>query len=124
MKKISIVTPTYNEEDNIQLLCDNIKKEFSKLNFDYEHIVIDNNSKDQTVSILRNICKKEKNLKVIVNNKKKYDITSPFYGLLQSSGDATILIASDFQDPIELIPQLIKKWEEDNKVVFASKKSF
>ena len=80
MKKILIVTPTYNEEDNIQLLCDNIKKEFSKLNFDYEHIVIDNNSKDQTVSILRNICKKDKNLKVIVNKKNYGHITSPFYG--------------------------------------------
>lgn len=121
MKKISIVTPTYNEEDNIQLICDNIKNEFSKLNFDYEHIVIDNNSTDQTVSILRNICKKDKNLKVIVNNKNYGHITSPFYGLLQSSGDATILMASDFQDPIELIPQLIKKWEENNKVVLLQK---
>ena len=61
MKKISIVTPTYNEEKNIELLCEKIKKELSKINYDYEHIVIDNNSNDKTVPILREICKIDKN---------------------------------------------------------------
>ena len=112
MKKISIVTPTYNEEENIELLCKKIANEFSKMNYDYEHIIIDNCSTDNTVSILRNICKNDKNVKVILNNKNYGHITSPFYAMLQSSGDATILINADFQDPIELIPKLIKKWEE------------
>ena len=123
MKKISIITPTYNEEENIALLCEKINKELSKLNYTYEHIVIDNSSTDNTVSILRNICKKDKNVKVIVNNKNYGHITSPFYGMLQSSGDAAILINSDFQDPIELIPELIKKWEKNKKVILLQKKT-
>jgi len=121
MEKISIVTPTFNEEDNILLLCQKIKNEFSKLNYDYEHIVIDNNSTDKTISILRNICSQDKNVKVIINNKNYGHITSPFYGLLQSSGNATIFIASDFQDPVELIPELINKWKDNHKVVLLQK---
>ena len=121
MEKISIVTPTFNEEDNILLLCKKIKNEFSKLNYDYEHIVIDNNSTDKTISILRNICSQDKNVKVIINNKNYGHITSPFYGLLQSSGNATIFIASDFQDPVELIPELINKWKDNHKVVLLQK---
>ena len=113
MKFLSIVTPTYNEEENIELLCKKYFFELSKLNYDYEHIVIDNNSNDNTVSILREICKNDKNVKVIVNNKNYGHITSPYYGMLQSTGDATILIYADFQDPIELIPKLIKRWEEN-----------
>ena len=123
MKKISIVTPTYNEEKNIELLCEKIKKELSKINYDYEHIVIDNNSNDKTVPILREICKIDKNLKVIINNKNYGHTNSPFYGILQSSGDATILISADFQDPIELIPKLISEWEKNKKVVLLQKKS-
>ena len=123
MKKISIVTPTYNEEENIELLCKKVGKEFTKLNYEYEHIVIDNNSSDNTVTILRDICKNDKNVKVIVNNKNYGHITSPYYAMLQSSGDATILINADFQDPVELIPELIKKWEENKKVILLQKKT-
>ena len=123
MKKISIVTPTYNEAENIALLCKKIKEEFSKINYTYEHIIIDNNSNDQTVPILREICKIDKNVKVIINNKNYGHITSPFHGILQSTGDAVILIASDFQDPVELIPELILKWEENHKVVLLQKKT-
>jgi len=123
MKKISIVTPAYNEEENIELLCKKVSNELSKLNYNYEHIIIDNCSTDNTVSILRNICQKDKNVKVIVNNKNYGHITSPFHGLLQSSGDATILINADFQDPVELIPELIKKWEEKKKVILLQKKT-
>ena len=123
MKKISVITPTYNEEENVELLCKKIKEEFLKINYEYEHIIIDNNSNDKTIPILRSICKNDKNVKVIINNKNYGHITSPYYALMQSSGDASILIASDFQDPIELIPQLIKKWEENHKVVLLQKKS-
>ncbi len=123
MKKISIVTPTYNEEENIELLCEKVGNEFKKISYDYEHIIIDNNSTDKTVSILRNICKNDKNVKVILNNKNYGHITSPFYGMLQSSGDATILITADFQDPVELIPEMIKKWENNKKVVLLQKKT-
>lgn len=123
MKKISIITPTYNEEENIELLCKEVSSELSKINYDYEHIIIDNNSADRTIPILRNICKNDKNVKVILNNKNYGHINSPFYALLQSSGDATILINADFQDPINLIPKMIKKWEDGRKVVLLQKKS-
>mgnify|MGYP000589443444 CR=1 FL=1 len=105
MNKISIVTPTYNEEGNIEKLCLDIKQEMKKINLDYEHIVIDNSSTDKTIEILRKICRNDKNVKVIINSKNFGHIRSPYYGLLQSSGDACILMASDFQDPIDLIPK-------------------
>ena len=123
MKKISIVTPTYNEEENIELLCEKIKNEFVQLKYEYEHIVIDNNSTDNTIPILRRICENDKNVKVIINNKNYGHINSPFYGILQSSGDATILFASDFQDPIELIPKLINEWENNQKIVLLQKRT-
>jgi glycosyltransferase involved in cell wall biosynthesis len=122
-KKISIVTPTFNEEQNIRLLCDNIKIEFSKLDYDYEHIVIDNNSTDNTVPILRKICMNDKNLKVIVNNKNYGHLKSPFYGLMQASGDAVIIISSDLQDPIDIIPKLLQLWKKGHKVVLCQKTS-
>ena len=123
MKKISIVTPTYNEEENIELLCEKIKNQFIQLKYEYEHIVIDNNSTDNTIPILRRICENDKNVKVIINNKNYGHINSPFYGILQSSGDATILIASDFQDPIELIPKLINEWENNQKIALLQKRT-
>ncbi len=119
--KISIVTPTFNEIDNIEKLCLEIKKEFEKNKYDYEHIVIDNNSNDGTIEKLRQIAKEDKKLKVIINTKNFGHIKSPFHGLLQSSGDATILMASDFQDPIEMIPNYIDEWKKGKKIVLGEK---
>lgn len=116
--KISIVTPTFNEEKNIEKISNDISIEMKKLDIDYEHIIIDNNSTDQTQSIIRQICKKDKKIKAIFNLKNFGHTRSPYYGILQSSGDATIYMAADFQDPIELIPDLIKKWTSGSKVVF------
>jgi len=121
MTKISIVTPTYNEEGNIQKLCDEIKSEMEKLDLDYEHIIIDNASKDNTVKILKQICKENKKIKVIINSKNYGHIRSPFYGILQSTGDACILMASDFQDPVSLISKYIDKWKNGGKIVLGEK---
>ena len=121
MKKISIVTPTYNEEENIEKLCGEIKKEFAKLNYNYEHIVIDNCSTDKTIDILRDITSKDQNVKVIINARNYGHIKSPYYGILQSSGDACILMVSDFQEPIDLISQYIKKWEQGSKIILCQK---
>jgi glycosyltransferase involved in cell wall biosynthesis len=119
MKKlISIITPTYNEELNIKNLCDSISLHMTKLNFDYEHIVIDNASDDNTQNIIRLICKDDKKVKAIFNEKNFGHIRSPYHALFQAKGDAVILIASDFQDPIELIPKLISKWVNGSQVVF------
>jgi len=121
MTKISIVTPTYNEEENIEKLCSEIRSEMKKIEIDYEHIVIDNSSTDKTVEILRKICKNDKNVKVIINSKNFGHIRSPYYGLLQSSGDACILMASDFQDPVDMIAKYVDEWKKGSKIVLGKK---
>jgi glycosyltransferase involved in cell wall biosynthesis len=122
-KLISIVTPTFNEEGNIEKLCGSISKEMSKTNFDYEHIVIDNSSTDNTIKILKELSKKSKKLKVIINKKNFGHIRSPMHGMFQASGDAVILMMSDLQDPIELITKYIEEWENGSKVVMGQKDS-
>ena len=121
MKKISIVTPTFNEEENIERLCKEIKREAESLNYEYEHIVIDNCSTDKTVDKLREISSKDKNVKVIINSRNYGHLKSPFHGILQASGDACILMVSDFQEPINLIPQYVKKWENGAKIILGEK---
>ena len=120
-KKISIVTPTFNEELNIEKLCDLISEEMKKLNYEYEHIVIDNSSTDSTVSILRKKALIDKNLKVIINSRNFGHIKSPVHGILQASGEAVILMTSDFQDPVSLISIYLKEWEKGHRVVMAQK---
>ena len=121
MKKISIVTPTFNEEENIKRLCSEIKVEVESLNYDYEHIIIDNSSSDKTIDILREIAAKDKNVKIIINSRNYGHIKSPFYGVMQANGDACILMVSDFQEPIYLISKYIKKWENGAKIVLGQK---
>ena len=118
---ISVVTPTYNERDNIEPLYIEIKNIFKKINLDYEHIVIDNCSTDGTVEILKKIAKNDKNFKVILNQSNFGHIRSPFHGLINSSGDATIIMCSDFQHPPKLIEEYIKKWKMGSKVILGQK---
>ena len=122
-KKISIVTPTFNEETNIERLSIEIEKEMNLLNYDYEHIIIDNCSTDNTQKIISSLCAKNQKIKAIFNKKNYGHIKSPFYGLMQAEGDAVILLASDFQDPIELIPKLIEKWKNGSEVVMLQRKT-
>ncbi|MDR2598866.1 MAG: glycosyltransferase family 2 protein [Oscillospiraceae bacterium] len=120
MKKISIVIPTYNEEENVQPLSAEIVKIFHEQlhnMYKYEIIFIDNNSIDKTRDIIRLICADNPNIKAIFNEKNFGQFNSPYYGLLQSTGDCTMLICADFQDPIELIPEFIKEWENGYKIV-------
>ncbi len=117
--KISVVSPCYNEEANVEELYRQVKSQL--LGIDYEHIFIDNASQDRTVSILRKIADQDKNVKIIVNARNFGHIRSPFYGLLQASGDAAILMVSDLQDPPTLIPELLQKWKEGYKVVLCIK---
>jgi glycosyltransferase involved in cell wall biosynthesis len=119
--KISIITPTYNEVENIEKLYLEIKNQFVKISCDYEHIIIDNYSNDGTINKIKKLASTDKNLKIIINSKNYGHIRSPFYGLLQSSGDASILMASDFQDPVELIPKYIEKWKKGCKIVLGEK---
>lgn len=122
MKKISIVTPCYNEEENISILYKEVKRQFSNLpQFEYEHIFIDNSSTDNTVGVLKEFAKTDKNLKIIVNARNFGHIRSPYYAMLQADGDAVISLVSDLQDPPYLIPEFIKKWEEGYKIVVGVK---
>ncbi len=124
MKTISIVTGCFNEEENIRELVDRIRNVMKESpEYAYEHILIDNASKDNTVSILREIASEDKHIKVIVNTRNFGHVRSPYYALLQAKGDAVIGMASDLQDPPEMIPQFIKKWEEGFKIVLGVKET-
>ena len=106
MPYISIVTPTFNEEDNIENLLYFVENIFNELKINYEHIIIDNHSKDKTVLIVKKIIKKNNKVKLIVNNKNYGHLASPVHGIKNTTGDATILLNADFQDPPELILNL------------------
>lgn len=123
MKKISIVTACYNEEDNVEALYMAVKDIMSKslINYKYEHLFIDNCSNDRTVDLLRKMAAKDKNVKVIINSRNFGHIRSPVHALLQADGDAIISLVADFQDPPEMIIDLVKKWEEGNDAVLAIK---
>jgi glycosyltransferase involved in cell wall biosynthesis len=122
MKFISVVTPCYNEEQNIQEIYQQVKAVFKELpSYQYEHIFIDNASTDKTVEILRSLAKTDKNLKVIVNARNFGPVRSPFYGLLQAHGDAVIYIVADLQDPPTMIKDFIAQWETGYKIVVGVK---
>jgi len=122
MKRISIVTPCFNEEENVEILYERVKAVFNHLqHYTYEHVFIDNASTDTTVSLLKNIALKDRNIKIIVNSRNFGHIRSPYYGLLQAQGDAVILLVADLQDPPELIKEFIRKWEEGCKIVIGVK---
>ena len=121
MNLISVVIPTFEEEQNIESLIIEVEKQFIDQNYDYEIIIIDNHSKDNTVKIVKDLINKNKKIKLIVNNQNYGPLKSPYYGLLQTKGDAAIYINADFQDPPELIKKLIKKWNSGNEVVLLQK---
>lgn len=119
---ISIVTPCFNEEQNIDELYRRIRETIAKIpKYDFEIIVIDNCSEDGTVDRLRAISETDPNFRVIINTRNFGHIRSPYYGIIQSRGDATIYLASDLQDPPELIPDFIAEWERGWKIVLATK---
>lgn len=125
MKKISILVPTYNEEDNVNNVVEKLEKIFTENleNYDYEIVFIDNCSNDNTRNILKEVCKNNKKIKYIFNAKNFGIARSVFYGLTQTTGDCTILIYADFQEPPELIPNLIEEWENGYKIVIGKKNS-
>ncbi len=120
-KLISIVTPCFNEEDNVDELYARIQRVVSKLNYQYEHIFIDNASTDGTAKKLRALAAKDKCVKVILNTRNFGHVRSPVYAVLQAKGDAVIAMASDLQDPPERIPEFLQKWEEGYPIVIGVK---
>ena len=122
MKFISVITPCFNEQENIKNLYNEVKNNFlNRKGYCYEHIFIDNNSEDSTLDILKEIARKDNNIKVIVNARNFGHIRSPYYGLLQAKGDAAIIMASDLQDPPQMISEFIAAWQEGYKVVIGIK---
>ncbi len=122
-KKISIVIPTYNEEKNIFLLLKKLTNymEITLKEYEYEILLIDNYSTDNTRTIVKEFAGQDKRIKAIFNARNFGGIKSPYYGLLQSSGDCAILMCADFQDPIELIGEFVNGWEEGYKIVIGRK---
>ena len=125
MKKVSILIPCYNEEDNVIPMSEAIVNLFTTqlTQYDYELVFIDNDSKDTTRPKLRKICEKNPHIKAIFNAKNFGQFNSPYYGILQTTGDCTISMVSDFQDPIELIPRYLEEWEKGYKIVIGIKTS-
>lgn len=125
MKKVSILIPCYNEEENVKPMSEAIVNLFETQlkQYDYELLFIDNDSSDQTRPILREICRENQHIKAIFNAKNFGQFNSPYYGILQTTGDCTISMVCDFQDPIELIPQYLEAWEQGYKIVIGIKTS-
>ena len=122
MKHISVMTPCYNEEGNIRNIYNAVKEQFDKMpQYTYEHIFIDNYSTDNSRKILRELAAEDSNVKVILNARNFGPNRSGSYGMLQGTGDALICIVCDLQDPPEMIPTFLQKWEEGYKVVLGQK---
>lgn len=125
MKKISILIPCYNEEENVVPMSEAIVNLFEKelTQYDYELLFIDNDSHDKTRALLRVICDRNPKIKAIFNAKNFGQFNSPYYGILQTTGDCTISMVCDFQDPIDLIPKYLEEWENGYKIVIGIKTS-
>ena len=123
MKTISIMVPTYNEEENVELMYQALKDTFKNdlPNYQYEILFIDNKSQDNTRKLIRKICEKDKNVKAIFNTQNFGQFNSPYYGLINTTGECTISVAADFQDPVEMIPKFVKEWENGYKIVIGIK---
>jgi glycosyltransferase involved in cell wall biosynthesis len=119
---ISILTPCYNEEENVEELYNRVRAVMLKIGrYKYEHIFIDNSSRDDTVAVLKRIASRDHNVKVIVNARNFGHIRSPYHAFLQCRGDAVIGIVADLQDPPEMIEQMVAKWEEGYAMVLCLK---
>ena len=125
MKKISILIPCYNEEENVgpisEAVVETLERDLPE--YDYELVFIDNDSTDQTRPILRKICSENPRIKAIFNAKNFGQFNSPYYGMLQCTGDCVISMVADFQDPVDMIPKYVHEWENGYKIVIGIKKS-
>ena len=124
MKKISVISPAYNEEGNVTGLVERVRTIFADLpQYRYEHIIIDNASTDNTVAELRVLAAEDPHVKVIVNARNFGHLRSPHHALMEADGDAMIVLLSDLQDPPELIAEFLRYWEDGYKIVAGVKTS-
>jgi polyisoprenyl-phosphate glycosyltransferase len=124
LKTISIITPCYNEEDNVVELYTRVRGVIASLGkYKYEHIFIDNASEDRTVAVLKQLAAEDPNVKIIVNSRNFGHVRSPMHAFWQAQGDAVIGIVADMQDPPEMIAEMVRGWEEGYSMVLAIKRS-
>ena len=124
-KVISIMIPCFNEVENVELMTKSIINVVTEAlpQYDYEIVIIDNASTDGTRDVIEKICENNKKIKAIFNVTNFGQFNSPFHGMCQCSGDCVIPICCDFQDPVELIPVFVEKWEQGHKIVSGIKTS-
>ena len=124
MKTITVVTPVYNEDKNIVIVYEKVKKVFKEIdNVSYKHLFIDNDSIDNSQNIIRSICEKDKNVLAIFNRKDYGHIKSPYHAITVCDTDAVIFLVADLQDPPELIREFVESWINGEKLVVAVKKT-
>ncbi len=124
MKKLSIMVPCYNEEENVVPMSEALVNQLSQMpQYDYEIVFIDNCSTDSTRALLRGICEGNKKIKAIFNTRNFGQFNSPYHAICQTTGDCTITICCDFQDPIDMIPKFVEEWEKGYKIVCGVKTS-
>lgn len=123
MKKISVLIPCYNEEENVEPISQAVIETLTRdcPAYDYELVFIDNDSRDRTREILRRLCSGNPRIRAIFNARNFGQFNSPYYGMLQCTGDCVISMVADFQDPVELIPQYVREWENGYKIVIGIK---
>lgn len=122
-KTISVMIPCYNEEENVRQIYEAVRDQLVNNcpDYDYEILFIDNKSQDGTRDLIRGICREDKRVRAIFNVKNFGQFNSPYYAILQTSGDCTVTLCADFQDPPELIPRFVAAWEEGYKIVIGRK---
>ena len=124
MKKVTVMVPTFNEEENVVPLSEAIIQQFEQLGrYDYEILFIDNDSRDGTRARIRELCAGNRRIKAIFNARNFGQFNSPYYGITQSQGDCVISMCADFQDPPEMIPKYLEEWENGYKIVMGQKTS-
>ncbi len=123
MKKVSVLIPCFNEEDNVVPISEAVTKIFTTelTGYDYEIVFIDNDSTDKTRLLIRELCAKDDHIKAILNARNFGGIKSPYYGLMQTTGDCTVLLYCDFQEPVDMIPAMVREWELGSKIVVMQK---
>jgi len=121
---ITILTPCYNERANVRELHARIQAAMELLpEYSYSHLFIDNASTDGTQEELRRLAAEYGTVRVILNHRNFGQVRSPYHALLQAQGDAVIVMASDLQDPPELISEFVRMWREGYLVVLGHKKN-
>ena len=122
MKKVSILIPCYNEEENVVDIANAVCKQMTELSqYDFELIFIDNDSKDKTRELIKGLCSSNPKIKAIFNARNFGQFSSPYYGMLQATGDCVITMVCDFQDPVNMIPKYLAEWEKGYKIVLGQK---